>query len=498
MTPKKLFTIPNKVNQDNIVQALDQAIQLELATIPTYLSTYYSIQRTPDQQEVYDKILGQLSTSNDLDKSELAHSLTLDVMVYSNKAAALIMSVVIEEMLHLSLSSNVKQAFCKQPPKLMEAIQGLEFPTALPGHEPSFPIHAGKLSIDQLITFLQIESPNKFPKDTPDTDANTAKAIDYTTIGEFYTMITEYIENATDGYDPSRPQLTPDKPYYSQNTINTVYYDRNHEQQFTSGDDSGDLIKVKDTASALAAIQEVVGQGEGFKKNSMFKVKDGKIVPLEVKPIYKEGDKKIIENYEVVIPEDEREDYYDDKDQQELSHFAKFMEAYSLGLYHQEKFKQHGLDDFFSYFVYNQPNDPKTADYDDKEIQLLSHLGNAMFTYTILMVETCYYLDQSTQYNVFMYGIHRSMIWLLSYFGNHIRTKTFIKGKETLNAALTFEYYDFSKSSDSPKDQIIAMSKELAQLDSTAYGWMQEKKYDNYFPSLPDVTLDHKVATPVS
>jgi hypothetical protein len=64
----------------------------------------------------------------------------------------------------------------------------LSFPTMLDGHKPEFPINAAKLSLDQLSTFLQIESPAPFvdPADTAETDQSVIK---YPTIGAFYDMI---------------------------------------------------------------------------------------------------------------------------------------------------------------------------------------------------------------------------------------------------------------------------------------------------------------------
>ena len=115
--PKFLFQIPDEVNKNNIGKALQQAVELELATIPTYLYTYYSIQRswkpskskgtakTP-RQELVEDIYKDLTKGN----KKVAEELARDIQVYANKAAALIMSVVVEEMLHLALSSNVKQA----------------------------------------------------------------------------------------------------------------------------------------------------------------------------------------------------------------------------------------------------------------------------------------------------------------------------------------------------------------------------------------------------
>jgi len=498
MPIKKLFEHPEDVKPANIGEVMQQAITLELATIPTYLSTYYSINRSQDQDTLYEKLKGQLSSAagnTKLDVDGLAQELKLDVLVYANKSAALIMSVAVEEMLHLALASNVKQAIAS-PPDLMAIGKVLTFPTQLDGHEPEFVINTAKLSLDQLSTFLQIESPEPFvdAADTPETDTDV---IEYKTIGRLYDKIIQCVEDNFPGPYSFTPQLLPQeksappRPYYSQNSINTVYYDRNHNPKFGSADDSGDLIGVVDADSAIAAMNEIRHQGEGntseeqdlltFDINNM-------PVPLPVlngKVQFKAGD-------------------YDDDEKKELSHFAKFLEVYSLGVHYQEKFKDiGGLDDFFSYFVANQASNPKQSDYDagitpnDKEIALMSKLANALFTYILLMIETCYYKDEHTQFQVFMYGIHKSMIWLLSDIGNAMRGYSYknTEGK-TYTASLTFEHYDFSVSTESPKAQMIQLAKNLAQSNGSkskeSWSWLYNDKA--YLPALPDVSLNHDVA----
>jgi hypothetical protein len=493
MNTKKLFTIPDTVDPSNLEEVMQQAIALELATIPTYLSTYYSIIRAQDQDKLYSKLQSQLTASfgkTEIDINALAQELKVDILVYANQAAALIMSVVIEEMLHLALASNVKQALFSAP-DLLSISKSLVFPTQLDGHEPEFPINAAKLSLDQLSTFLQIESPDPFvdPADSPETDQHVEK---YKTIGLLYDKIIACIEANFPGPYPVKPQLlppqpaAPPRPYYSQNSINTVYYDRNHNPVFGNADDSGSLIGVADAASAVAALNEIKHQGEGstsvdhdkltFDQNNM-------PVPLPVvngKVQFKQGD-------------------FDDPSQQELSHFDKFLEVYSLGGYYQQKFANlPGLDDFFSYFVYNQPSNPKQADYDQSDnaaLSLCSQLGNAIFTYILLMIETCYYKDEATQFDVFMYGIHKSMIWLLSGVGNSINAYTYTKEGQTYTAALTFEYFPFENTpGQSPKAQILSLVDQLAVADPGNWGWLTDPKYAGYWPSLPDVGLDHSVA----
>lgn len=474
---KKLFTIPKEgVNDANFAEAMKQAISLELATIPTYLSTYYSIQRTPNQAAIYQKILSSIPADLNQDASEIAEEMTLDVMVYSNKTAALIMSVVIEEMLHLSLSSNVNQAMIG-PPNLLSIVPNLNFPTQLDGHQPEFPINLGKLSMQQLKTFLQIESPNAFTVGTPE----LLRAVKYTTIGEFYEMIIDYITNDyKGGYDTTRPQLTPDQPFYSQNSINTVYYDRDHNPHFVSDDDSGELIRVVNGPTAIDAMKEIIHQGEGHTGGTQLTFdKNGMPIPLPV-----------VDGEVQFSPED-----YDDPDKKELSHFGKFLEAYSLAAHYIHKFEQYGID-FFDLFVYNQLDNAKLTDFvSNEEVQLVAELGNAIYTYIILMIDTCYHADASTQFKVFMYGIHKSMIWLLSELGNGIRQKTFTKNGVTYNGALSFEYYDFTTAAQtSPKAQIIALATTLGN-SYPSWAWLTNDQA--YLNALPDVALDYAVTANV-
>lgn len=499
MSENKIIVIPPEVTPGNIEDVMNQAITLELATIPTYLSTYYSINRAQDQDALYSKLIGQLSKNSSLTSDEVnakAQELKLDILVYANKAAALTMSVVIEEMLHLALSSNVKQMVCQSAPDLVGIGKALIFPTQLDGHMPEFIINAGPLSLDQLTTFLQIESPNPFTD--PNAEDLVAAPVDYQTIGGLYQLIEDCIRDNFKGPYKKRPQLLPPdkdpsakpRPFYSQNSMNTVYYDRDHNPHFINQDDSGELVGVHDGPSAIKALQLICDQGEGNEESDLPQHKyvlgpDGMPLPMEV----------IVDNNGVAeaqfLPGD-----YDDNSKTELTHFAKFLEAYSLGRYYKQKFESiPELDEFFSYFVYDQQNNPKQAIYNatgNDALALANELGSAVFTYILLLVETCYYKEDDTQYELFMYGVHKSMIWLLSGAGNYMKNYTYSHEGKTYQGALSFEPYDFSKSSQRPKAQILEIWHNLASVDenwNTSYGgWT-----DNYFPSLPDVGLDHSV-----
>lgn len=462
-----MYVLPKgPFNKKQLEEALDHAIAIELTTIPCYLYTYYSIQRRLDQDALYQKIMGQVKDD------KLAKELTMNILLYSNKAAGTIMSVVVEEMLHLSLSSNVRQAIYG-PPDLLKTGKNLNYPATLFEDSSEFKINLGPLSIDELIVFLKIESPNDFEEDP--------------TIGEFYNKIISSIKEDFPGeYTNNRPQLVPSQPYYSQNSINTVYYDKKHNPQFPSNEKSGGMIEVKQGVpsdpkqnnSAFEALEEIIEQGEGNKAGAQLEFENGRPIPLPV------NDKGEVEF---------RPDDYDSPG--ELTHFAKFMELYSLGLYYEDIFASHkGLDKFFDYFVYDQAVNPVSKDFypDTSELYQKNELANAIYTYILLMIETCYYQHLPTQFEVFMMGIHKSMIWLLSELGNRMYSNSFFKDGQSYQGGLTFEYYPFEVQKDvRPKQQIINLARKLTDTDPDTWGWLFTMP--QYMLNLPDVGLDHDV-----
>lgn len=125
---------------------LQTAIEIELATIPIYLYAYYSIQRNATSGEAIDR-----------------------AQAFANKAGGVIMSVAVEEMLHMSLSSNILFSMGVAPQIYRHAPKA--YPTGLPYHNPQGPkgpngetavmIPLAKLSFEQLWHFLQIEYPEQ-------------------------------------------------------------------------------------------------------------------------------------------------------------------------------------------------------------------------------------------------------------------------------------------------------------------------------------------------
>jgi len=461
------FRAESEVTPANLGEAIQQAIEIEIATIPIYLYTYYSINRVPNQAAVSGMISQKLvSAGYSLqDATATALDVSADLMVYANKAGALIMSVAIEEMLHMALSSNLKQALAGFPELVGKSPS--VWPACLPGHEPPFYIDRAKFSLSQLITFMKIESPHPLP------DAKLLRApIPYKTIGQFYDMIIECISTHKLEYrtDTSRyPQLVPGKGYYAQNNIDTIFYDREHKPVFTNSPKSSDLICIADKDSAISAIKIIVDQGEGNTGAQHFG------------PDYAVDCSK-------VIPED-----YDNPERTELCHFEKFAQVYCEYVSLQAKFDSLGIGviDISQFFVIDVPKNPSTVNYPNKitaenpiNLAAVSNLINAVYTYLFVMVENCYKKQTgSTQYEIFMFGIHKSMIFILNSLCGDIMVSTYkdpIDGK-TYYAAPTFEDYPFGLAS-SPKSQLVA----LYYLAYPTGNYLEQRVLD-----LPDVPLQY-------
>jgi len=385
MSQNLFFSKDSEVTPANLGEAIQQAIEIEIATIPVYLYTYYSINRVPDQDTISGSLVQELVKKGVPVKeaSEKALKLSAEIMVYANKAGALIMSVAIEEMLHMALSSNVKQALAGMPELVGKSPS--VWPACLPGHEPEFPINRDKFSLDQLMTFLKIESPDPLPD-----PKLLAAPLPYKTIGLFYLMIIECIQNNELSYNTHSPQLLPNNGYYAQNNIDTVYYDKDHKPHFTNAPDSGDLLYVRDRDSAIHALHCIIEQGEGFQGQGF--TPDGGV------------------DCGIVLPAD-----YDDFDKKELSHFEKFAQIYCHYKTLEDKFNGLGIGkiDISKYFVVNVPLNPSTAHYPD-HIRPVSDFLNGVYTYLFVMVENCYRQAGNTQYEIFMFGVHKSMIFILN------------------------------------------------------------------------------------
>lgn len=197
-------------NVEDLRRHLVLAARLEATTIPPYLYALYSIE--------------------DRD----------------SEAAVLIRSVVVEEMLHLALVTNILLAVGGEPDF---AGRGLipSYPCLLPHHAPDLPVHLAPASVElvrDVFTVIEIPKP---PLAAPEDD-------EYESIGQFYLALEDAIVELGESGDlfarhqPGR-QLS-DPAFYVP----------------VAGDaeDSGGLVLVEDVASALEAIEIIVHQGEGL------------------------------------------------------------------------------------------------------------------------------------------------------------------------------------------------------------------------------------------
>jgi hypothetical protein len=209
-------------NRAELISYLDAALALEHATIPVYLTAYYSI-----------------------------HSTT------NSDAAHIIRVTAVEEMLHLGLVANVLNAVGGSPDLTRPGFVP-SYPTYLPDGEDDFTVDLRPFSPEAVDTFCKIERPRKAPEAgsrlvQSRTDRQllaaspTAEGFRFFSIGEFYEEIVEGLGRlATDDPnlfcgDESR-QVGPD--------------------YFYSG--GGTLTPVRDLESACRALRFIAAQGEGL------------------------------------------------------------------------------------------------------------------------------------------------------------------------------------------------------------------------------------------
>ncbi|NUN99263.1 MAG: ferritin-like protein [Saprospiraceae bacterium] len=387
--------------RQNLLSHLQTAVEIELSTIPIYLYTYYSINRIP----------------SGCDASKNGQALA----TYANQAGGLIMSVAVEEMLHMSLACNLMRALGGFP-QLYGKSPGA-YPTNLPHHKKGFSVGLSKLSADQLEKFLGIEKPEKKGA-KPEGD-------NWETIGQFYDYITELIEKETTDADFKQEayQLGSGKGYYAASNIDTIYpKDAYYIQQpenpldpaargsdqavYPNNDHSGDLRIVKDKKSALKAISTIQHQGEGYPNDPTHEV--------------------------------------DDPEKDEDSHWFKFNQL------HKEikKFSAEELNCFIHPF----PENPTRASYPSQFYPLVD-LANAVYSYLFLMTEVSYTLKGNAQNTMFYIGMHKGMIFILDKIIGGMRY-LFLNNKAGQALAPTFENYQFTSLA-SAKQELVALAKSV-------------------------------------
>ncbi|MEV7813580.1 MULTISPECIES: ferritin-like domain-containing protein [Streptomyces] len=189
---------------DDLRRHLQWAIELEHATLPPYLTALYSLdpERNPE-------------------------------------AAQLIGGVFVEEMIHLALAANLLNAVGGQPrldaPHLLPP-----HPRTMPHADPSIELSLLPFGQEALEMFLRVEQP-AHPGDPAEGD-------NYETIGQFYDAIEKGLRRLC-------AELGEDQVFTGDPARQVAGGPFAHT--------AGHLSPVTDLGSALAALEEIVEQGEG-------------------------------------------------------------------------------------------------------------------------------------------------------------------------------------------------------------------------------------------
>lgn len=399
---------------------LQTAIEIELSTIPVYLYTYYSINRQPQ-------------TTDGLPNGQA-------LATFANKAGGLLMSVAVEEMLHMSLSSNILRSLGGEP-KLYLKSPG-PYPTNLPHHKAGFAVGLEKFSAAQLKQFEIIE--------LPETRTAKPQGDNWATIGQFYAYIETLIMKTTDAdYGRVANQLEARAGYYSPNNVDTVYpkdayYIKQPENpfdpaargasqaQYPDNRDSGMLRRIRSKADALKAIRTVMLQGEGYQKSSSHK--------------------------------------YDDKPRDEETHWFKYESL-------SKEIKAFSAKDL-AQIVHPFPKNPTRAGYPAPYLPLVD-LANAVYSYLFLLTETSFRLRDEAQASMFYIGMHKGMIFILDKILGGMRYNQLADGSAL---APTFENYAFNSLA-TAKQELVALCQAVPAslgLDPNILGRIQD---------LPDVNV---------
>lgn len=185
---------------------LQDAVELELFTIPAYLCAMWSVS--------------------------------------DSDTANVIQSVVNEEMLHLELACNVLNALGGNPTLTRDAAPS--YPGNIPFHKPPVAAQLQPVSLSQIGTFMTIELPTYLD---PGHDTTNGPAPSYDTIGEFYNAIENGLNYISQHLSGNQKEFPGDPK--RQVTRNFSEHDKQLDNP------------VIDLPSALAALSMIVDQGEG-------------------------------------------------------------------------------------------------------------------------------------------------------------------------------------------------------------------------------------------
>src|SRR4030095_14276257 len=234
MPKTNIMKHPLKWNKADLDHHLQHALDLELWTIPLYLTALYSI-----------KDLKKLKRDE------------------YPEAAKLILSVLVQEMLHMELVCNVSNALCYSPkfvPPNYDEQKGIPFihpvKEYLPPELNGYIVKPQALNENSLRLFSAVELPH------PKKEIAWEKEKSYNSIADLY----EALKIGTS---------TLWNQCYVGDERNTKQKNSFHEYHNTSGKHYGFSQKVNSVKTAFMAMEAIVEQGEGA---------DSKHVPADFRP----------------------------------------------------------------------------------------------------------------------------------------------------------------------------------------------------------------------
>lgn len=205
-----------KIDKTVLFEKLQRAIELELATIPPYLTAVFSMHQ---------------------DKNRIP--------------AAVIRSVFMEEMLHLTLAGNLLSAVGGKVKLGKDNIPNYPVTLDFKGktfRDRKFDVNLARFSKSTIETFCDIEAPDWKVEMDLALKARTELEIEGLTIGEFYDTIKDELKRLCKAY--------PDREVFSGDPAHQI-----SEDYYWAG--GGKPIVVTHLKNALDAIDEIVEQGEG-------------------------------------------------------------------------------------------------------------------------------------------------------------------------------------------------------------------------------------------
>lgn len=437
---------------------LQTAVEIELATIPIYLYTYYSLVRNNESGETIS-----------------------DAQLFANKAGGIIMSVAVEEMLHMSLSSNVLWSMGVMP-QLYGKAPGA-YPTGLPYHNPQGPagpdgktcvqIPLGKLSFEQLWHFLQIEYPeqwNALPQDS-----------NWDTIGQFYSYIrcllsTQFLDDSD--FQRGSVDNAIQSYNYSPNNVDTVYPSAGFDPWKPAPPAAVSWADPVQGAAAAAVYPDYADSHAG--QTQLVAIQSIQDAATAIDTICDQGEGVPIPN---VGPSPD-----DDPSKDEESHYVKFLTLQAQFADYagtsevrpphppapteviQPAMTQQALLD--AGVLVNMPESPLASSYPEYYADI-ANFCSACFQYMLVMTETVYLVPPEKQKVFFNEGLHRSMIWVLDKYIRTIRQipiKTgdyagTMMGPTFENVSLGDRAVSFQGLTDYGNKAIAAANALIAQLD---------------------------------